>query len=79
MYTQPSPLAFFWSRDQRMMCFDPITRNPCDLIGLAIFAIGSRMCTSKCCLFYLISYAEEFQSAAILSPTSKFQTHAIPS
>ena len=42
--------------------FDTITRNPCDLIGLAIFVIRSRMCTLIFRLFYLISYAEEFQN-----------------
>ena len=56
------PKIEFGTAHARDVTFDPITRNPCDLIGLAIFVTRSRMRTSIFRLFYLISYAEEFQN-----------------
>ena len=66
------PKMEFGTAHARDVTFDPITRNPCDLIGLAIFVTRSHMRTSIFHLFYLISYAEEFQNGGHIENSARF-------
>ena len=66
------PKMEFGTAHARDVTFDPITRNPCDLIGLAILVTRSRIRTSIFRLFYLISYAEEFQNGGHIENSARF-------